>query len=176
MVDFINETTPKDSTTLIVPSNHHDHLLQALNRLDANKDHKNALFISEMQNLMRRKALEGENYDPLYLYLKDRLTCYHEFLDRNEPYMIMGVDYSQHGDVGVNGSRGSARALANTTHKLTIGHSHGAAICRGVYQTGTSTNKLEYERGLSSHSNTHVIQYLNGKRTIIDIIDRKWRG
>lgn len=168
-IEFINRTTPKGSTSLIVPSNHHDHLTQFLNRVDANKDHTNALFILELQALMREAALQGRSYDPFYLYAKDRLTCKFEFLDRNEPYYIHDVDHSQHGDVGTNGSRGSARGVAKTPDKMTIGHSHGARVFQGVYQVGTSTGKLEYERGLSDHSNTHCLQYKDGKRTLIDI-------
>ena len=176
VVDFINNTTPEDSITLIVPSNHHDHLKKFLDKADANNDHLNAHFILDMQKAMREAADKGENYDPFYLYLKDRLKCKFEFLDRNTPYLLGDVDHSQHGDVGTNGSRGGARAMARTTFKMTIGHSHGARICQGVFQTGVSTGRLEYERGLSDHSNTHVLLYPNGKRTLIDIIDGKWKA
>jgi hypothetical protein len=57
------------------------------------------------------------------------------------------------------------------------GHSHGARIVKSVFQSGTSTViPLEYMRGLSEASNTHTLQYQNGKRTHIDIISGKWRG
>lgn len=174
-IDFINRTTPGYSTTLLVPSNHHDHLKKYLDSADANKDHRNAMFILEMNKLMREAALNGDNYDPFMIYAKPRLKCKFEFLSRNEAALIGGVDVSQHGDVGANGSRGSARGLAKSTYKMTIGHSHSARICQGVFQVGSSTGRLEYERGLSDHSTTHVLQYKNGKRTIVDIINRKWR-
>lgn len=174
-IEFINRTTPKNCKTLIVPSNHHDHLKKYLSKADANLDHQNSLFISEMQIAMRKAALAGENSDPFYLYCKDKLACKHEFLDRNKPYLLAGVDHAQHGDVGTNGSRGSAKGLAKTTYKMTVGHSHRACIYQGVFQAGTSTGRLEYEKGLSDHSNTHVILYNSGKRTLIDIIDGKWR-
>lgn len=173
-IDFINRTTPKGATTLIVPSNHHDHLAQFLQKASPNTDHTNAIFIAEMQLAMREAALAGDNYDPFYLYAKERLTCKFEFLNRNEPYYVHDVDVSQHGDVGTNGSRGSARGLAKTPDKLTIGHSHGARIFQGVYQVGVSTGRLEYEKGLGDHSNTHCLHYKNGKRTLIDIIDGKY--
>lgn len=176
VVDFINTTTPRDSTTLIVPSNHHDHLLRALNRLDPNRDHTNAIFIAEMQAAMRKAALSGGSYDPFYLYLQPRLTCKHEFLDRNSPHMIGGVDVSQHGDVGSNGSRGSARQLAKSTLKMTIGHSHGGRIVQGVFQAGSSTGRLDYERGLSDHAPCHILQYKGGKRTLLDIINGRWHA
>lgn len=173
-IAFINRTTPKNATSLIVPSNHHDHLAVFLQKANANTDHTNALFILEMQAAMREAALKGENYDPFYLYCQGKLKGKNIFLNRSEPYYIHDIDHSQHGDVGTNGSRGSARGMAKTPDRMTIGHSHGARICMGVYQVGTSTGKLEYERGLSDHSNTHCLQYKNGKRTLIDIIDNKY--
>jgi ribosomal protein S27AE len=175
-VAFINRTTPKYATTLIVPSNHHDHLAKWLARSDANKDHRNALLILEMQAKMREAALKCEPYDPFYLYCKDKLTCSFEFLDRNQPFYIHDVDHSQHLDVGTNGARGSAKGLAKTPDKITGGHSHGARIYQGVYQAGTSTGRLDYERGLSDHSTSHVIQYQNGKRAIIDIHEGEFCG
>jgi hypothetical protein len=173
-VAFINRTTPKYATTLIVPSNHHDHLAKFLARSDANKDHRNALFILEMQAKMREAGLRGDNYDPFYLYCKDKLTCKYKFLDRNEPFYIHDVDHSQHLDVGPNGSRGSAKSLAKTPDKVSGGHAHGARIYQGVYQSGSSTGRLGYERGYSDHSTSHIIQYVNGKRAIYDIYKNLW--
>jgi len=175
VVEFINRTTPDYAITLIVPSNHHDHLKQFLDKADANKDHTNALFILELNAAMREAALNGTNYDPFYLYCKDKLTCKTEFLDRNEPFYIHDVDHAQHGDVGTDGSRGSARNLAKTPDKLTIGHTHSARIFQGVYQVGVSTDRLEYARGLSSWSNSHVIQYKDGKRAVIDIYNKRFK-
>ena len=158
-VAFINRTTPKDCTSLIVPSNHHDHFAQFLQKASVNTDHTNAIFIAEMQGAMRVAALKGEKHDPFYLYMKDRITGKCEFLDRNEPYYLgpegKEVDHSQHGDVGTNGSRGSARGLSKTPDRLNIGHGHGPRIVQGVYQSGVSTDKMEYERGLSDHSHPH---------------------
>lgn len=177
VVEFINSTTPEDAETLIVPSNHHDHLGKWLARADDKTDHQNAMLIQELRHQQRQSGLKGGTTDPFELYLRPRLTCKFTFLDRNTQHLLAGVDHSQHGDVGVNGSRGSARALANTTHKVNVGHSHGARIVKSVYQGGTSTViPLEYMRGLSEASNTHTLEYQNGKRTLLDIINGKWRG
>jgi len=175
-IDFINRTTPKDAKTLIVPSNHHDHLYKWLATADANKDHTNAILICELQKAMREAVLSGENPDPFYLYAKDKLTCDFEFLDRSKQYLIGGVDHSQHGDVGVNGSRGSTKAFANVVFKCTKGHDHTAREARGALSVGKSTGRMEYENGLSTHTNTHVAQYQNGKRTHIDIFDGRWKA
>ena len=173
-VDFINRTTPKYATNLIVPSNHHDHLEQFLNRTNANTDHVNAFLILELQAAMREAAIKGEKTEPFYLYAKDKIKVKTKWLDRNTPFLLDSIEQSQHGDCGTNGSRGSARGLARTPDRMTIGHSHSARICQGVYQAGTSTGRLEYERGLGDHSNSHVVQYKGGKRAIIDIINGRY--
>lgn len=174
VVDFINRTTPKGAKTLIVDSNHHNHLLQFLETANPNTDHKNSKFILKMNADMRVAVDLNLPYDPFYLYLKDRLTCDFEFLDRNEAYLINNIDYSNHGDLGISGSRGSAKGLSKISTKTVIGHSHTAMIYHGCFQVGVSTDRMEYAKGLSSWSNTHCVQYKNGKRALIDIYNGRY--
>jgi hypothetical protein len=175
-LDHLAETTPKGCINRIVSSNHHDHLDQWIRRTSIDKDHVNAMLLTDLKKWVRESALKGENKSAMQLYFeKNPCGVPVEFLDRNKPCLHNGVDYSQHGDVGVNGSRGSARGIAKTTYKATIGHSHGARIVRSVFQAGTSTGRLGYENGMSDHTNTHVIHYPNGKRTIVDIINGRFR-
>jgi hypothetical protein len=174
-VKFINRTTPEGAMNLIVPSNHHDHLKKWLDRAETNKDHTNALLIAELQLEMRKAVLVGKDPDPFKLYCENKLTCKTKFLSRNEQYLIKNIDVSQHGDVGVNGSRGSINNLAKGTFKSIIGHSHSAGIIDGCFQVGKSTDRMGYESGLSSHSKTHAIIYPDGKRTLLTIINNKWR-
>ena len=175
-IDFINRTTPSYATNLIVPSNHHDHLTKFLNRVDLKEDHTNAIFIAELQLAMRKSALKGENFDPFYLYAKDRITVKTTWLERSQPFLIDGVDHSQHGDVGPNGSRGSPVGFARTPDPMTAGHIHKLLIKMGFFSSGTSTGRLEYEKGLSDHSNGHVVQYKGGKRACIDFINGRFRA
>lgn len=181
VIDFLHETTPKGSTNIIVASNHHDHLYYWLGRVDPRKDPVNALLIHELKALQYENATKGKIYDahdsdPFRLYVEPKLKCGYKFLRRNEHFFIAKIDVSQHGDVGPNGSRGNARALSKATHKMIIGHGHGAKIVRGVYQVGKSSGRHEYERGLSNHTNTHCLIYPNGKRTLIDIFGTDWRA
>lgn len=177
VVQHINETTPAGAVTVIIQdSNHHDHLHRWLERADDRKDHQNADLICELRNEQRKAVRENRDPNPFKLYLEPRLTVPTIFVAPHEPFMLAGVDHSQHGHRGVNGSRGSARALANTTHKLTIGHAHSARIVRGVFQVGKSCGTLEYEGGLSSHTHTHCLMYPNGKRTLVDVFARHWRA
>lgn len=178
VVDHITCTTPVDweCTNILVRSNHHEHLDQWLERADDRKDHLNADLICELRNLQREAIRANVDYDAFRLYLEPKLEVPAIFSDSNTPFMLGGVDHSQHGDRGANGARGSARGIANTTHKATIGHTHSARIVLSVYQVGKSTGTLEYEAGLSSHTQTHCLQYSNGKRTLIDILGLAWRA
>lgn len=55
-------------------------------------------------------------------------------------------------------------------------NSHTPGIEGGAYQVGTSSElKLEYTRGPSSWLNCHCLIYGNGKRTMIFIVDGKWK-
>lgn len=174
VVEFIDRSTPEGTTNYIVDSNHHDHLLKWINKADANRDHRNALLITELQAMVRINALQGDHSPALAQYCDGKLTAPTKWLDRNKPLLIRGVDYSQHGDVGVNGARGSAASMSKTTYKTVIGHSHTSRIVDGCYQVGHSAADLEYAAGMGTWTHTHCIQYEDGKRSLIDIWKGRW--
>lgn len=98
------------------------------------------------------------------------------WLERDQSYKIGGVECGSHGDLGLNGSRGSLLGIERALGDCIIGHAHGAAILRGVWRVGTSTHlKLDYNRGPSSWTQTHCLIYSNGSRQLINIIDGEWR-
>jgi hypothetical protein len=136
----------------------------------------NADLICVLRNAQREAIRDGKDYSAFRLYLEPRLTVPTFFTDAQIPYMLGGVDFAQHGHRGANGTRGSAKGFANTTHKATIGHTHSARVVKSVHQVGKSCGTLEYEGGLSSHTNTHSLQYANGKRTPIDILGMHWHA
>lgn len=176
VVDHINRTTPKGCKTVMVDSNHHDHLDQWLARADANKDHVNALLICELQKMVREDVLSGGTGSALPLYLKPRLKVKCEFICSTKPYLVANVDLSQHGHKGVNGSRGSPTAFAGTTYKKFTGHLHTAFINKGAWGVGKFCGLMGYEGGYSTHSNTLGLIYPNGKRALVDIIGNRYRG
>lgn len=175
-VAFINDTTPKGCTTLLVDSNHHDHIDKWLDSVNYKTDHINSILILELALQQRRNADIGETTKAFLIYLKDRLNCKYKFLSSNEPFFVGNVGVDQHGHIGTNGSRGSAKGLAKISVKLMIGHGHGSRIIRGVYQVGVSTDAMGYEKGMGDHSHTHGLIYKNSKRSLITIRDGQWRG
>jgi hypothetical protein len=99
------------------------------------------------------------------------------WLQRDEEWKIGGVELGAHGDLGLNGSRASLQGLERAYGNCVVGHSHSAAILRGVFRVGTSTKlKLDYNRGPSSWSQTHCLVYeKTGARQLINIIRGKWK-
>lgn len=174
VVKHLNDTTPEWCQSVIVASNHHDHLMQWINTTDVNREHRNALLLADLQYRARVAVLKGRIPDPLQLYAEGRLTANVKWLARNESFVVRGVDHGQHGDVGANGGRGGPKVFAKSTYKMTVGHSHSPSVEKGCFTVGKSTGHLEYERGLSTHANAHCVLYDNGKRTLVDIIRGKW--
>ena len=79
--------------------------------------------------------------------------------------------------MGANGSRGSSVALENINGKSTSGHTHAPQIFRDVYVTGCACKLQQDYNSKSASSWLHgaVVQYQNGNRQLIIIIDGKWK-
>lgn len=157
---------------VIVDSNHHRHLDQWFNRGAAN-DPVNVDLYFELGHLACQDIAAGGDGNLFRLFLEEYCEEEIRFVDGDEAFIVAGIDCSQHGDVGPNGSRGSAQAFSKTGHKTVIGHSHTPGIVKGCYQVGTSALALAYAVGYTSWMNTHCIIYPNGKRGLFNIVNEK---
>jgi hypothetical protein len=177
---YLEETTPKFARSLIVQSNHHDHVRQWLNRFDANRDPGNALFAWKLLGKIAEAIESGADADPFRVFLRSAIapsvSSRIEYLNPNDPYVIGGVSVEQHGDRGPNGSRGSLAAFGKLVRKMFIGHGHSPGINKGTWQVGVSAPGMGYAQGLSSWLTTHGVIYANGKRAMLHIIDGHWRA
>lgn len=99
------------------------------------------------------------------------------FLARNEDLTIADVAYGWHGDKGPNGSRGSSLAYAKLGAKTVTGHSHSPKIVDGNYTVGV-TAKLDqgYNLTPSSWAHAHAVQYADGKRALVLIVNGRFRA
>jgi hypothetical protein len=187
---YVIEHTPKDVESIIVASNHNDWL----HRWVLDRDWKSlapadrGFYLKAAASLYSKSTMlsgdEAEKLNAFILLAKEYFSerAVHgldkmvRVLDYEESCMIEGVECGMHGHYGPSGSRGSARSMRRIGVKSIIGHSHTPAIEEGCYQVGTSTKLTRgYTHGPSSWLNTHAIIYPNGKRTLINIIDGKWR-
>ena len=179
--DYIDSTTPPDAHNVIVASNHNEHLMRWLREADWKNEPWNAKIYHWFWYHMLENAKFGTSgagtIDPFAFWAESKLTSDTKFLGRDETFTLNDLELSLHGDLGPNGSKGSAINLNKIGVKSIIGHSHTPCIEKGVYQVGTSTGlKLEYTAGPSSWLNTHALVYPNGKRALINIVDGDWRG
>jgi hypothetical protein len=175
-IRFVNENTLKNRQSIIVSSNHDRAIAKWLKNADFRYDPVNAEFYLECALRAIRSARKtegGVTYDdPFVSYAKMIAKANVRFLDIGESFVLDRVEYGFHGDIGPNGARGTTRNLSKLGVKVTKAHCHTAEIVDACYSVGTSANPLEYEQGgPSSHTNAHVVQYANGKRTLIFIID-----
>lgn len=180
---FVEEYTPKDTKAVIVTSNHDDFLRRWVVNSDWREDPtpENAEFYLETALEMVRgtKMLpNGASYpSPFPQWAKKLIKNIDlKVLETDESFVLSGVEFGLHGDRGPNGSRGSAANLSKLGTKTVIGHSHTPRIENGCYQAGTSSYiRLGYNSGPSSWLASHVVQYANGKRCIITIVDGEWK-
>lgn len=180
VAEFLESIDRSDCQTIVVNSNHDRALDRWLNEADYRKDPVNALFFLELQ-LMRYKSIaEGENV-VLLEQAVNRLVHLQNtrFLAVDESFKICdNIECGMHGDLGVSGSKGSAKGLSRLDARSNIGHSHTAKIVDGVYQSGhcMDIEKVDYAKGPSTWSHSHIVTYPNGKRTIITLRNGKWHG
>ena len=178
-VAFVSEKTPRDTQSVVVPSNHDDFLRRWIVKHDWRDDPTNAEFYLETALHMARetKMLEsGASYPSPFGHWLEHLGPGIRALRGDESLVLGGVELGMHGDRGPNGARGTIRNLRRVGVRSVIGHSHSPGIEEGCYQTGTSTFlRLEYNSGPSGWLQAHVLVHADGKRQLIIIIDGKWR-
>lgn len=178
--EHVIETTPKNCQSLMVPSNHHNHLNRWLEEADPKQEPWNALLYHELMFKWLGSFDDDAYFDPFeyamrkYVNEKDQYKV--RFLKQDEPYLIKDILISLHGDKGPDGSRGSVNSLRKIGAKTIIGHRHSPCIDKGCYQVGTSSLlNLDYTSGPSSWLHTHCIIHPNGKRQLVHIINGKFR-
>ena len=168
---YLEDLSKKVNKITVVKSNHDRHLDRYLTE---------GRFINDPLNFyisldLCKKLIEGE--DPLKYLLEDKLDmkCNNiNWLKDDESYIKYGVELGLHGDSGANGSRGSAKVFEEGIGRCITAHKHGAFITRDVYGVGTTGKlKMDYNRGMSSWTQTCCLLYENGCRQLINFIPTK---
>lgn len=170
--------------TIVVDSNHDNAFKRWLREADYREDHVNALYFLYCQH-------------KVYLEIKERNNNFHlvewalrekgvpedvRFLRQDEPFVICpdaggGIECGMHGDLGLNGARGSPNSLKKVGRKANTGHTHSAGIYDGLWVAGlTALMDQGYNVGPGSWSHSNVITHKNGKRQMITIWKGKWRA
>ncbi len=173
IADFINELSRRNIKPYIVYSNH-DHwlyrwLLWADWRIMSDEDA--LLYLALAKESIKR----GKDFHALscaYHYVRPEMNPAYSpvFLDANESFIKNDIEFGMHGHYGINGSKGTPSSFKNMGTKVNIGHTHSAGVWDAVFCAGTCTPKrLGYNQGPSSWSVSHIVTYLNGKRTLYPV-------
>lgn len=174
--DLIDRTTPRGTQNVIVASNHHEHLLQWLNRRDARENPTNAILYHRLMVEVLERAIEAGPGQPdqdafkVWAEVFGDFQSATRFLARNENFRLLDVELGYHGDAGPNGSRGTPRAFSRLGTRMVGGHIHGPCIEKGARFVGCSVGPLEYLRGPSNWLHAHAILHPNGKVQIVPIV------
>lgn len=178
-VEHLQKSTPDFATSLIVPSNHHDHLDQWLNNGSVKHDYVNAEIY---HFLMWRKLLSIKNGESersaFQIYVEDMSEVNPNKVQfMKDGFSLHGILLSEHGAHSANGQRGSIQAFSKLGEKIVVGHSHQPSILGGAMSVGTlSKIDLDYTKGATSWIHTNCIIHKNGKRQLINVIGGKWRS
>jgi hypothetical protein len=179
--EFLQEVKRPYADSVVVESNHDNMFVRWLKHADYRTDPINAIFFLESQLAYYNYLDSGtpEREIPLFESVLrgfcDEALFGTEFLLEDESFIIGGVEHGLHGHRGANGSRGSPRQFTKIGPKVTHGHCHTPSIIEGVYTVGVSGElDMEYNKGPSSWAQTHCVQYENGKRSLLTIINGRY--
>jgi hypothetical protein len=174
----------KFAKTVIVDSNHDDAWLHRwLTDYDYRVDPANAELFLDLQTYMYGRIRGGDMPRDIsmieYAMTKAGYKAPARFLLADESYLICGkkIECGQHGHLGPAGRRGSPDNLSKMGRKANTAHTHSTGIYNGLYVAGTSSKlRWDYNLGPSSWTNSHIVTYPNGKRSIITIYADQWRA
>lgn len=181
VADFMVNTASRDFCKMVVVDSNHDNaLLKWLREGDYRNDPVNALFFLRNQTAVYEAMKARDSNFHIVEHVMQELGVPKgiKFLRDDDSFILAGsIECGMHGHMGPNGARGNARNLSRMGRKANTGHSHTAQIIDGMYVAGTCTLlTLDYNKGPSSWSHSHVVTYPNGKRTIITVYNGKWRA
>jgi hypothetical protein len=170
-------------STIVVESNHDQAFLRWLEEADGHRDPANAEYWHTWNARVFRGIREG---DRDFLVFEEALREHADlrrtrFLREDESCVLCpdsgGIEVSLHGHRGSNGSRGSPRSYRQMGRRTVSAHTHSAGVIDGVWTAGvTGRLNMEYNKGPSSWSQSHVVIYESGKRAIITMRGTRWRA
>jgi hypothetical protein len=176
----LNELAELAPVVYVTESNHNSAVDQwiADSGFKAESSPQNAKIYHLIKWMLCEAIDEGRERPAYELALKSaNLSGLPELSDRvifgrmDQPYIVNGYDFSQHGHKGNNGSQGSHQQIARSGLSLVTGHTHSAAITGRLFTTGVSARLDQgYNRGGgSSWCHNHVIVWPSGEAQSINL-------
>lgn len=169
--------------TIIVDSNHDNAwLVRWLSEYDYRVDPANAELFLKLQTRMYEQIRAGKmprDINMLAYALGQAGFTGADFLIADQSFLTCDkkIENGMHGHFGPGGRRGSPDNLSKMARKANTAHTHSCGIYNGLYVAGTSSKlRWTYNLGPSSWTNTHIVTYANGKRTLVTMYNGKWRA
>jgi hypothetical protein len=171
---FVKKTIKRGVKRIIVPAaNHNDRFDRWLNSTDWKKDIINAKAYMELASIMLDVSKVDETNCGILAYILDEAFPKHVTnLHANDSCKIGPIEYSQHGHIGTNGSRGSFVQFAKANVPMVVAHSHTPMRINDALAAGTSTFLREgYNKGMSSWLHADVLHHNNDTLQQIIYVD-----
>lgn len=162
------------SQVVVVESNHDLALGRWLDDMKYNpkQDPANAELYYDLNAAICRAIRTGDDTFNLLSYSISEYMGLHSsamFLVTDQSFPVAGIEMGMHGHNGINGSRGAPKQFKKLGIRANTGHTHTPSIFGGIYTAGVAGSlDMGYNIGASSWSQTHIITYCNGQRTLID--------
>ena len=180
---FLAVSKEKWCKSYVVHSNHDDAFDRWVNEVSHFEEPnlENAAYLLEMQLYKHTAMLRSPDAPGIFDWqcnkMMDKRLGDTTFLKQDESLVVNGVEHGMHGHIGLNGAKASPKSFMKIGIKVSSGHTHSCAINEGVYISGHSCDPNQgYNKGPSSWSQTHTIQYANGKRTLLTCINGAFYG
>lgn len=176
--DYLTDTTPRDTESWVVASNHDDFLDRWIDWFDKTRDPLNTKIHNTLENLkIEGFEAEGfwrpafEHYCRQIAKLPRRIS----FLNREDPKQIAQIYVHLHGDKGINGTRGTDKTGSELGCEIIDAHGH-AAIQNGWHsRVGVKAKKNQGYNALPTlWTQTDKLIYPNGKTTFIFYTEGKF--
>jgi hypothetical protein len=182
---FLAHITRLGNKAVVVESNHDQALQRWLKDADIRQDPENAEFYHRANMVTYQNIMAGNKNFNVFEWAVTgdgvgagaAFGAPVRFLQEDDSFVVQNIEHGMHGHRGPNGSRGTAKGFRTVGRKVNIGHSHSSGIFDGVYVAGVSgLLDMDYNKGPSSWSHSHILTYANGKRTIVTMKRGKWRA
>jgi hypothetical protein len=147
--DFSHEAHRDWCETIVVRANHDRHLDQWLNEAGRSKAiQERRLFHKLRGKLLSEIKAGNRDFNVCEWALRNVEGSIPEairFLGEDESYVICkehggGIECGLHGDLGVNGSRGSTRGLRKLGRRVNKDHDHTASVSPGRFGPAERAN------------------------------------
>ncbi len=177
---FLSAIKRKDCETVVVDSNHDRHIMRWLTGVDGRKDPINYRFWLQMQDRVLALIDNTKNF----VVLQEAMRVAGDtppatFIDSNTSFVICkehggGIECAMHGDLPF---RAGVATFSRMGRRSNTGHGHTAFIKGGAFRAGKSCeDRMGYNDGASSWSDTLIVTYPNSKRTLVTIYNGKARA